>query len=309
MTDTLTKFLFEDATVRGELVELRTAWQQILKHHHYPLPVRNLLGELTAATALLCANLKFEGSMIMQIHGDGPVKLLVVECNNHLQIRAMAKLLDDVIIGQETSLTDLINAHGKGRFIITLDPSDKSAGQQPYQGIVPIIGDSIAEIIENYMHQSEQLDTRLWLASDDQVSRGMLLQRLPYFGGNADPADDAETAQDAWERATILGNTLKPDELVSTDTATLMYRLFWEETVRVFDPHKITFQCTCSRDKVSNMLVMLGREEVHDALSSLGKLDINCDFCGKPYSFDVVDCAQLFLAPEIKVTPDPDLTH
>jgi len=313
MTDTLTKFMFEDATVRGELVELRTAWQQVLKHHRYPLPVRNLLGELTSAAALLCANLKFEGSMIMQIHGDGPVKLLVVECDNYLHIRSMAKLVDDVIIGPDTSLTELINAHGRGRFIITLDHSDKSNGQQPYQGIVPLEGNSIAEVIENYMRQSEQLDTRLWLACDEQVSRGMLLQRLPYFGGNAgsntDLAGDEQSAQDAWERATLLGNTLKAEELVSTDTATLLYRLFWEETVRVFDPYRITFQCTCSRDKVSNMLVMLGREEVHEALSSLGKLDINCEFCGKPYSFDVVDCAQLFLAPEIKVSPDPDLTH
>jgi molecular chaperone Hsp33 len=307
MTDTLSKFMFEDATVRGELVEMHAPWQEILKHHQYPVPVRNLLGELTSAAALLCANLKFDGSMIMQIHGDGAVKLLVVECNQHLHIRSMAKMVDDVVIGPEASLSDLINAHGRGRFIITLDPNDKSAGQQPYQGIVPIEGETISEIIENYMRQSEQLDTRLYLACDDKVSRGMLLQRLPYFGGTAE--HDEQSAIDSWERAVILGNTLKTDELLSTDNATLMYRLFWEETLRVFTPQKIVFQCTCSRDKVSNMLVMLGKEEVHDALSTLGKLDINCEFCGKPYSFDVVDCAELFLAPEIKIHPDHDLPH
>jgi len=307
MTDTLSKFMFDDATVRGELVEMHTPWQEILKHHHYPLPVRNLLGELTSAAALLCANLKFDGTMIMQIHGDGPVKLLVVECNQQLHIRSMAKMADDVIIGATSSVSELINAHGKGRFIITLDPNDKSDGQQPYQGIVPIEGESVAEIIQNYMRQSEQLDTRLYLACDDQVSRGMLLQRLPFIGGTA--GHDEQSAMESWERAVILGSTLKTEELLNTDNATLMYRLFWEETLRLFDPQKIVFQCTCSRDKVSNMLVMLGKEEVHDALSTLGKLDINCEFCGKPYSFDVVDCAALFLAPEIKIHPDHDLPH
>jgi len=311
MTDTLSKFLFDDATVRGELVELHTTWQQILKHHHYPLPVRNLLGELTAAAALLCANLKFDGSMIMQIHGDGDIKLLVVECNNHLQLRAMAKLNEDLVIDENTSLTHLINANGNGRFIITLDPSDKSNGQQPYQGIVPIEGATIAEIIENYMKQSEQLDTRLWLAADNQVCRGMLLQRLPHAGGapRSHENDQETAAEQAWERAVILGNTLKAEELLSTDTATLMHRLFWEETLRVFEPQQTSFSCSCSREKVGNMLVMLGKAEVTEAISSLGKLDINCDFCGKPYSFDAVDCAELFLAPVVKVHPEVDHKH
>lgn len=310
MTDTLTKFMFDNATVRGELVELHATWQEILKHHNYPEPVRNLLGELTAAAVLLCANLKFEGSMIMQIHGDGVIKLLVVECNNHLQLRSMAKLTDDVAIAANAGLTELINAHGNGRFVITLDPADKSAGQQPYQGIVPLEGATIAAIIENYMKQSEQLDTKLWLASDAQVSRGMLLQRLPYFGGKSvHQENDREAAQHAWERAALLGNTVQPAELLSTDNPTLMHRLFWEETLRAFEPKKIAFVCTCSREKVGNMLAMLGKTEVMEALSGLGSLAINCDFCGKPYQFDAVDCAELFLAPENKVHPETGMTH
>ena len=311
MTDTLTKFMFDDATVRGEMVELQTTWHQLLKHHHYPVPVRNLLGELTSAAALLCANLKFDGSMIMQIYGDGAIKLLVVECNNHLQIRSMAKLADNIIINEQTSLTDLINAGGNGRFIITLDPNDKSQGQQPYQGIVPLEGESISAIIQNYMKQSEQLDTKLWLASNEQVCRGMLLQRLPNTGGTSSQFNEeqADAAEQTWDRACILGNTLKPEEITSTDTATLMNRLFWEEAIRVFEPQKVTFTCTCSREKVSNMLVMLGKDEVTEAVTSLGKLDINCDFCGKPYSFDAVDCAELFLPPVIKVHSDTDRPH
>lgn len=309
MTDTLTKFLFEHATVRGELVELRSSWQHMLEHQQYPLPVQNLLGELTSAAALLCANLKFEGSMIMQIHSDGPVKLLVVECDNHLQIRAMAKLADQAVIEADANLQSLLNPNGRGRFIITLDPSDKSAGQRPYQGIVPIEGTTIAEIIETYMRQSDQLETRLWLACDAQVSRGMLLQRLPDHGGTAVRGPDIEPAQSTWERACMLGNTLKSAELIATDIATLMHRLFWEESLQVFEAQPIRFICTCSRAKVSDMLVMLGQTEINEALNSLGKLEINCDFCGQPYQFDSVDCAQLFLPPENTVLPDLNLSH
>jgi molecular chaperone Hsp33 len=316
MTDTLQKFMFNDATVRGELVELVTTWQQVLTHHNYPPAVQHLLGELSSAAALLCANLKFEGSMIMQIHGDGPIQLLVVECNHQLQLRAMAKLAENVAIADNTSLSELINAHGKGRFVITLDPINKQPGHQAYQGIVPIEGESIAAVIENYMKQSEQLDTKLWLASDSKISRGMLLQRLPTMGGtieqNADPSDvisKAESAQEAWRRACILGSTLSREELLSATIATLIQRLFWEEELRVFEPQNVTFSCSCSREKVGNMLKMLGEKEVTEAVTSLGKLDINCDFCGKPYYFDAVDCAQLFLSPEITINPEVDRTH
>lgn len=179
MQDTLQKFMFEHAGVRGELVEISNAWQQIQARHEYPAAVKTILGELTAASALLCANLKFNGTMIMQIYGDGPVKLLVVECDAELRIRATAKLSPNAVITDNASLTELVHANGQGRFVITLDPNDKLPGQQAYQGIVPIDGDSIAGIIENYMMRSEQLDTKLWLAADDKIARGMLLQNYP----------------------------------------------------------------------------------------------------------------------------------
>jgi len=313
MTDTLQKFMFFDATVRGELVELDTTWKQVLTHHQYPPAVQRLLGELSSAAALLCANLKFEGSMIMQIHGDGAIQLLVVECNHQLQLRAMAKLAENVEIADNAMLSELINMRGKGRFVITLDPSNKLPGHQAYQGIVPIEGDSIAAVIENYMKQSQQLDTKLWLAADGQISRGMLLQRLPHFGGSEERINDdlnqLESAEEAWRRACLLGGTLKRDELISTSIATLFHRLFWEEELRVFEPQNVTFSCSCSREKVGNMLRMLGEKEVTEAIASLGKLDINCDFCGKPYYFDAVDCAQLFLSPEITISPVVDRTH
>ncbi|WP_019140669.1 Hsp33 family molecular chaperone HslO [Noviherbaspirillum massiliense] len=291
MMDTLQKFIFENAAVRGELVELPDTWREIQSHHTYPKAVKTLLGEMLAAAALLSANLKFNGSIVMQIHGDGPVRLLVVECDSELHLRATAKLASDAVIGDEDSLTSLVHAHGQGRFVITLDPKDKLPGQQPYQGIVPLDGDSVATVIENYMLRSEQLDTRLWLAADPTVARGLLLQKLPKEGGTGTSvSDDLET----WNRTVMLGNTLRREELLTTNVDTLMRRLFWEETIRVLDAKHPSFRCSCSREKVANMLKILGRQEVEAALAELGKLNIDCDFCGRHYDFDAVDCAQLF---------------
>lgn len=291
MMDTLQRFIFENAAVRGELVEISEAWKQIQARKDYPAPVRTLLGELLAAAALLTANLKFNGMMILQMHGDGPVKLLVIECDSELRLRATAKLAQDAVIPEGANLKQLVNAHGKGRFVITLDPVDKLPGQQPYQGIVPLDGESVAVAIENYMLRSEQLDTRLWLAADDRVARGLLLQKLPRDGGTgSQTADDAE----AWHHTVTLASTVRTEELLSTDINTLLRRLFWEETIRLFEPNHPSFHCSCSREKVGNMLIMLGKPEIDTALTDLGKLSINCDFCGQHYEFDKVDCAQLF---------------
>jgi molecular chaperone Hsp33 len=293
MTDTLQKFMFENTAVRGELVEMSDTWQEILSRRSYPLAVRSVLGELLSAAALLSANLKFNGALVMQIHGDGPLHLLVVECDADLKMRATAKLAADAEIPDEATLTDLVNRSGNGRFAITLDPKEKLPGQQAYQGIVPLDGGSVAVVIENYMMRSEQLDTRLWLAADDQVSRGLLLQKLPGQGGVHAPLDEVG---EAWERTVMLASTLRPDELLSTDIATVMRRLFWEETIRIFDPMHPDFNCSCNRERVGNMLKMLGQEEVEAAIAELGHLAIDCDFCGQHYDFDKVDCAQLFAA-------------
>lgn len=297
-TDTLQKFIFDNAAVKGEFVEISDTWREIQQRHDYPPAVKTVLGEMLAAAALLSANLKFNGAIIMQIHGDGPVRLLVVECDSDLRLRATAKLAPDAVVADDANLTTLLNAHGKGRFVITLDPLDKMPGQQPYQGIVPLDGDDMATVIENYMLRSEQLDTRLWLAADATISRGLLLQKLPRHSGKDDQVEQASEADEleTWNRAVMLASTLKQEELLSTDIQTLMNRLFWEETIRVFEPAHPQFHCSCTREKVGNMLKMLGQEEVDDALSELGHLGINCDFCGKHYEFDKVDCAQLFVS-------------
>ncbi|AVR98041.1 Hsp33 family molecular chaperone HslO [Pseudoduganella armeniaca] len=293
--DTLQKFIFDNAAVRGELVDISATWREIQARHTYPVAVKRLLGQMVSAAALLSANLKFNGSIIMQIHGDGPVRLLVVECDSQLRMRATAKLNEDATIPDEANVIDLLNQHGKGRFIITLDPAEKVPGQQPYQGIVPLDGEDVATVIEHYMLRSEQLDTKLWLAADDNTARGLLLQKLPLHGGKAEANPvTQEEALETWNRASMLGATLKEEEMLTTTIDVLLQRLFWEETIRVFDPVHPSFHCTCNREKVGNMLKMLGREEVEEALAEQGKLGINCDFCGKHYDYDAVDCAQLF---------------
>lgn len=302
MRDTLQKFMIENAAVRGELVEISETWQHILSHRDYPQPVIALLGDMVAAAALLSANLKFNGAMIMQIHGDGPVKLLVAECDSALNLRATAKLADDAVIPEDATLETLVNRNGQGRFVITLDPQDKLPGQQPYQGIVPLDGDDVATVIEHYMMRSEQLDTRLWLAADRSVSRGLLLQKLPVEGGTGAGLHD--TAE-AWNRLSILGATLGREELLTTGIETLLRRLFWEETVRTFEPRHPQFRCSCSREKVGNMLKMLGRAEVESALEELGSLSVDCDFCGQTYEFDKVDCARLFSGDDLPGATQP----
>ncbi len=295
--DTLQKFIFDNAAVRGEFIDISATWREVLSRHAYPAPVKKLLGEMVAAAALLSANLKFNGSIVMQIHGDGPVRLLVVECDADLHLRATAKLDPDAAIADDAKLPALLNAHGKGRFVITLDPADKMPGQQAYQGIVPLDGDDVGTVIENYMLRSEQLDTKLWLAADENVSRGLLLQKLAYNGGKTATETAPLTEDEAletWNRAVILGSTLKQEEMLSTTIDVLMQRLFWEETIRVFDPLHPSFHCTCTREKVGNMLKMLGRAEVDSVLEEQGHVGVNCDFCGQHYDYDKVDCAQLF---------------
>lgn len=290
MSDSLLKFLFRRAPVRGGVVRLERAWQQMTEFHDYPAPVTRLLGEMTAAAALLATNIKFNGALILQIHGDGPVKLLVVECQPDLRMRATAKLRDATIADDAHGLQRLVNTHGRGRCVITLDPIDRLPGQQPYQGVVLLEGDSIAQALQNYMQRSEQLDSRLWLAADGHAAAGLLLQKLPQEGGRTGPAGD----EDAWPRATMLAATLTRDELLRTDCATLTRRLFWQETLEPFAPLTPRFKCTCSRERIGRMLISLGRAEVEEIVAEQGRVEVTCDFCNARRVFDAIDVGQLF---------------
>ncbi|MBI3222783.1 MAG: Hsp33 family molecular chaperone HslO [Nitrosomonadales bacterium] len=279
--DSLQRFLFERSPVRGELVHLDDAWRAVLERHDYPTALRAVVGELMTAAVLLAATLKLKGSLILQIQGQGPVTLLVVECDGDLNVRATAKWQGEL---EGIGFTQMV---GDGRFVITLDPRD---GRQTYQGIVELDGDSVAEVLQNYMLRSDQLETRLWLAADAQGAAGLLLQKMPSGGGHAATGQD----EDIWPRVTMLTDTLKNDELLGLPAVELIRRLYSEEDVRLFDPQPVTFRCSCSRDKVALMLRMLGPDEVRLVLAEHGVAEVNCEFCNQQYRFDKVDAEQVF---------------
>jgi len=278
MNDTIRRFLFEHAPVRGEIVHLDATWRAVLSRHEYPLPVRALLGEMMAAAALLTATLKFGGTLIMQIQGSGPVQLLVVECTSGHHMRATAKW------SRLPANGDLRTLVGDGKFAITLDPGQ---GRPGYQGVVALEGASVAAALESYMARSEQIETRLWLAARDERAAGLLLQKLPA----AASADD-----DTWQRATLLAASLTPEELVALDAPALLRRLYSAEDIRLFKPRPVEFRCTCSRERVTSMLHMLGRAEVDSIVAERGEVEVNCEFCNQRYRFDGAAVAALFAA-------------
>lgn len=284
--DSLQRFLFEHSHVRGELVHLDDAWRAVLERHDYPPALRAVMGELMAAAVLLAATLKLKGSLILQIQGKGPVTLLVVECDGELNVRATAKWQGEL---EGIGFAQMV---GDGRFVITLDPRD---GGQTYQGIVELDGDSVAEVLQNYMLRSDQLETRLWLAADAQGAAGLLLQKMPQEGGQVKTVRDDED-EDIWQRATMLTDTLTQKELLGLPTLELIRRLYSEEDVRVFDVHTVAFRCTCSRDRVARMLKMLGWDEVQSVLEEQGEVAVGCEFCNQQYRFDKVDAEQVFAA-------------
>lgn len=291
MSDQLKKYLFEDRSVRIESVYLQKVWQTAQAHHSYPPCVAALLGELVAASTLLAATLKFDGSLLLQLQGDGAIALMVVECRADLSIRATVKLRDRPLPIQR-DLQSLLNPGGTAKFIVVLDPPKNTPGRQAYQGIVPLEGDTIAQALEQYMLRSEQLETRIWLAADTHCSTGLLLQRLPLQGGNQHA--EVLSADESWQRAQRLAETLSVKEMLDASQETLLHRLFWEETLLTFEARAIVWQCSCTRERVADMLRMLGRAEVEDILKTQGKIEVACEFCGQPYPFDEVDSALLF---------------
>jgi molecular chaperone Hsp33 len=311
----LHKFIFEGLPVRGSIVRLTDAWTDILARRQanptsgaWPPPVSELLGEMAAAGALMQSNIKFNGSLVLQIFGSGPVKVAVAEVKHDLSLRVTAKVVGDV--GVNDRLSDMVNHGNKGRCAITLDPQERFPGQQPYQGVVPLFGDhrekidKLSEVLEHYMLQSEQLDTKLVLAADSKVAAGLLIQRLPVEGeGNLagsmvskDNEDEIGVNED-FNRISILAGTLTRDELLGLDVDTILHRLFWEEKLLRFEPQTPRFACTCSRERVSRMIRGLGQEEAESILAERGEIDVGCDFCGQQYRFDAVDATQIFAAP------------
>lgn len=319
MSSELHKFIFDGLPVRGQLVRLTDAWQEILRRRAsntqtgaYSAPVAELLGEMVAASVLMQGNIKFDGALVMQIFGDGPVKVAVAEVHTDLRLRATATVLGEVDAGAR--LPEMVNVQGKGRCAITLDPSDRLPGRQPYQGVVPLQDadgrklQSVAEMIEHYMRQSEQLATTLVLAADEQVACGLLIQRLPVQGQDNlsqssvaredDLAEEGQGAEDDYERIAMLARSLKREELLELDADTILRRLFWEESLMRFPSlageQGPRFACSCSRERVASMLRGLGKEEADSILAEQNRIEVGCDFCGKQERFDAVDVARIF---------------
>jgi molecular chaperone Hsp33 len=303
----LHKFIFDGLPVRGALVRLTDAWQEVLQRREantqtgaYAQPVSELLGEMLAAGVLMQSNIKFNGALVLQIMGDGPVKVAVAEVQSDFSLRATASVQGEV--GEGARLSEMVNVLNQGRCAITLDPKDKQPGQQPYQGVVSLHGDKreklekISEVLEHYMLQSEQLDTRLILAADDKVAAGLLIQRMPMEGeANLQKSlEDDIGLDESFNRIAIFAQSLRRDELLGLDADTILHRLFWEEKLLRFPPQTPKFACTCSRERVGRMLQNLGIAEVESILTERENIEIGCDFCGAQYRFDPVDAAQLF---------------
>ncbi len=305
----LQRFMFDGVPVRGMLVRLTDDWREVLARrgdaNAYPAPVRSLLGEMAAASVLMQASLRFAGALVLQVFGDGPVRLAVAEVGHDLAFRVTANVAGAV--ADDAHLEAMLNVHGGGRCAITLDPQGRKPGQQPYQGIVPLHGDrreplqQLSQVLEHYMLQSEQLDTKLVLAADDKAAAGLLIQRMPVSGaGNlSGQRNEDRIGQDEdYRRIALLAGTLTSAELLTLPSETLLRRLFWEESLRRFAPHvgevAPHFACRCSRDRVGRMLLGLGAAEVDDIVAEQGQVEIGCEFCGQQYRFDRVDVGGLF---------------
>ncbi len=305
----LQRFLFDRMPVRGLLVRLTGDWREVLQRrpgeNAFPPPVRALLGEMAAASVLMQASLRFEGALVLQVFGDGPVKLAVAEVQHDLAFRVTASITGEV--AADAQLEAMLNVHGGGRCAITLDPQGRQPRQQPYQGVVPLHGDrreplqKLSLVLEHYMLQSEQLDTRLVLAANEDIAAGLLIQRMPVSGaGNlaGERNEDRIGLDEDYKRIALLAGTLTDKELLTLPSETLLRRVFWEEPLRRFERQAgepaPRFACNCSRQRVGRMLLGLGAAEVDDIVAEQGRVEIGCEFCGLKYHFDQVDVGGLF---------------
>ena len=279
-SDRLFRFVFDHSPIRGQLVSLDASWRKCLRNSDASRQANQLLGQALAAVTLLASTLKIQGKMILQIRGQGAVHLLVVEATHDHNVRGMVRQNREI----EDPQASLQQIFGADKIVITID----NGNAQPYQGIVPLTGDTLAEALEHYFQQSDQLPTRLWLASDEHSVAGLLLQQLPD--------DNVAEDDDSWNRVTHLASTVRAEELLTLDAAEVLHRLFHEESLRLFDPDPLSFRCSCSRQRIADMIKSLGRDEAQDILQQQGGITVNCEFCNAQYDFDAVDVEQIFAA-------------
>lgn len=290
MSDQIQRFLFDGTTVRGEIVQLEQAYQEVLERHAYPPVVGRQLGELLAAVALLTETVKLDGTLSIEVRGDGPLELLMAESNPGGELRGIARLAEGQSVpADDASFAELL---GKGRVVITLDPRE---GQR-YQGIVELTSDSLSGCLEDYFSQSEQLPSRLWLAANEERASGLLLQQLPEDARHHDP--------DAWDRTVHLATTLRREELLELPAEQVLFRLFHEEQTRVFPAKALRFACTCSRERIAQALYSLGAAELREILEEQQAISTQCHFCHTRYQFGAAEIEALIESPD---APPPTL--
>jgi len=280
-SDNLQRFIFDNAAIRGEWVHMSNSWQQVTKLREYPVAIQGLLGEMMAAAALLAATVKIKGRLVLQIKSSGPVTLMMVECTSENTLRAFAQWDGDV-----ADDATLVEVTGEGALAITIDVE---GAKQPYQGVVGLEGDSISSVLETYFKQSEQLDTRIWLAADSDAVSGLFLQQLP-----SSENDNKEEDEEHWSRISQLASTVKPVELLELGAGTLLHRLFHEEECRLLAATDLSFSCNCSRERVGETIKLLGEHDAKELVEEQGKIEVACEFCNEHYHFDKVDVTRLF---------------
>lgn len=291
-TDSLHRFVFENARIRGNLVHLDASWRAVLDTHPYPQAVREPLGEALALVALLAATVKLSGSLILQAQGAGPIRTLVAQATSTRTLRGIARWE-----GEVPDEAGLAARFGPGRLVLTIE----RGAREPYQGIVALAGASLAEAVERYFSDSEQLPTRLWVSARRDRAAGLLLQRLP-----TQDAAQGESDEDDWRRVGLLADTLTPDELEGLSCEALLHQLFHEDEIRLFDPEPLAFRCGCSRARIEDMLRALGEAEAMAIVAEQGAIEVTCEFCNRRYRLDAVDAGQLFAAT---TRHDPPATH
>ncbi len=293
-SDNLQRFIFDNAPVRGEWVHLTDSWQQVLVRRDYPPAIQRHLGEMMAAAALLAATVKIKGRLVLQSKSTGPVKLMMVECTSDNTLRALAQWEGQV--QDDASMSELT---GQGTMAITIDVE---GSKQPYQGVVSFDGESVASVLETYFKQSEQLDTRIWLAANADSVSGLFLQQLPSA------EDSKEEDEEHWSRLSQLAATITSEELLTLGAGTLLHRLFHEEECRLLNATELSFACSCSRERVADTISLLGEHDANELLVEQGQIEVTCEFCNEHYHFDKVDAANIFsvnLAPNF----DSNIVH
>lgn len=276
-SDTLQRFIFEHASIRGAIVRIEETYQKIIEQHHYPPLINNLLAEAMLSCLLLANSIKFEGSLSLQFQGDERFSLLLVQCDHQLQLRSLARFQEGL------QSADYAGAFLQGKMVLTINQYHQP---RAYQSIVPLQSTSMSENLMHYFAQSEQLATRVWLAVEQKKAAGMMLQLMP--------GQNTEQREQFWEYAVQLGQTVSEEELLHLNNPTLLYRLYHETELRLFASKPVSFKCRCSQDKMKQILSVLGEKEVYALLQEKGEIRLSCDFCAQEYLFDSIDVALFF---------------